>query len=193
MDIVRIILQGTEGFDIVRGAISTNDYEEIDNSDYLNNVWNKNLNKFFRKNWNIEEKNQIFGLKKGDLIVELNGEEILNTPINILENYDVLIDKKDCIYPVTNDIVMTSLQTLEGTFMDVIFVTEDKFNFNKFKFIEKTIWDETNKVILDKLISKVYYDDVLLNFEGVETELKMSKVFFNNTEKLQKNEKNIDR
>jgi len=190
MDIVRIILTGREGYDVVRGVITKSVYEEIENSNSLDNVWNKDLNKIFKKNWKIKKEFHDFGIKKGDITVQLNGEEIINLPIDILEDYIFsdfsLVEEEGYGYPVTNDIVMTSLQTLEGTFMDVIFVTEEEFDFNKFKFVQKTIHDENEKIILDKLISEVYYDGVLLNFSGIETELKMSKVLFDNIEKISK-------
>lgn len=190
MDIVRIILTGREGYDVVRGVITKSVYEEIENSNSLDNVWNKDLNKIFKKNWKIKKEFHDFGIKKGDITVQLNGEEIVNLPIDILEDYIFsdfsLVEEEGYGYPVTNDIVMTSLQTLEGTFMDVIFVTEEEFDFNKFKFVQKTIHDENEKIILDKLISEVYYDGVLLNFSGIETELKMSKVLFDNIEKISK-------
>jgi hypothetical protein len=111
-------------------------------------------------------------------------------PINVLEdcvfNKFSLIEEEGYNYPVTSDVVMTSLQTLEGVFMDVIFVTEESFDFNKFKFIQKTIHDKKENIILDKLISEVYYDGILLNFSGMKTELRMSKVLFDNIEKNSK-------
>ena len=42
------------------------------------------------------------------------------------------------------------------------------------------------EIILNDLISEVYYDGFLLNFEGGFTELRMSKVFFDDEETISK-------
>ena len=94
-------------------------------------------------------------------------------------------------YPVTNEVVMTSVQTLEGVFMDVMFITEEEFNINKLKFIEKEIQDENENVIIDSLISEVYYDGEQIIFTGNNTDLRMVKIYYDiGEEKVLKNEKN---
>lgn len=190
MDIVRIKLQGPEGYDITRGVVTKKVYNNIENSNTLDNIWIKDLNKKIKKDWEIKKDFHDFGIKKGDLIIELNGEEIINIPLSFLDGFtfsDIdLIEEEGYGYPVTSDIVLTSMQQLEGIFMDVIFITEEPFDFNKFKFIKKVIHNEKEEVILNDLISEVYYENVLLSFEGGSTELRMSKVFFDNEEKISK-------
>ena len=56
----------------------------------------------------------------------------------------------------------------------------------KLEFIKKVIHNEKEEIILNDLISEVYYDGVLLTFEGGSTELRMSKVFFDDEEKISK-------
>lgn len=190
MDIVRIKLLGSEGYDITRGVITKNVYNNIEKSNSLNDVWVKDFNKKIKKFWDFKKDFHDFGIKKGDVIIELNGKEIINIPLSCLEGFtfsDVeLIEEEGYGYPVTSDIVLTSMQQLEGLFMDVIFITEEPFDFNKFKFIKKVIHNEKEEIILNDLISEVYYDGVLLTFEGGSTELRMSKVFFDDEEKISK-------
>jgi len=190
MDIVRIKLLGPEGYDVARGVVTKKVYNNIEKSNSLNDVWDKDFNKKIKKFWDFKKDFHDFGIKKGDIIIELNGKEIINIPLSCLEGFtfsDVeLIEEEGYGYPVTSDIVLTSIQQLEGLFMDVIFITEEPFDFNKFKFIKKVIHNEKEEVILNDLISEVYYDGFLLNFEGGFTELRMSKVFFDDEEKISK-------
>lgn len=190
MDIVRIKLLGPEGYDVARGVVTKKVYNNIEKSNSLNDVWIKDFNKKIKKFWDFKKDFHDFGIKKGDVIIELNGKEIINIPLSCLEGFtfsDVeLIEEEGYDYPVTSDIVLTSIQQLEGLFMDVIFITEEPFDFNKFKFIKKVIHNEKEEIILSDLISEVYYDGFLLNFEGGFTELRMSKVFFDDEEKISK-------
>ena len=190
MDIVRIKLLGSEGYDVTRGVVTRNVYNNIEKSNSLNDIWIKDFNKKIKKFWDFKKDFHDFGIKKGDVIIELNGKEIINIPLSCLEGFtfsDVeLIEEEGYGYPVTSDIVLTSIQQLEGLFMDVIFITEEPFDFNKFKFIKKVIHNEKEEIILNDLISEVYYDGVLLTFEGGSTELRMSKVFFDDEEKISK-------
>lgn len=190
MDIVRIKLLGSEGYDVTRGVVTKNVYDNIEKSNSLDDVWVKDFNKKIKKIWDFKKDFHDFGIKKGDVIIELNGKEIINIPLSCLEGFtfsDVeLIEEEGYGYPVTSDIVLTSIQQLEGLFMDVIFITEEPFDFNKFKFIKKVVHNEKEEIILNDLISEVYYDGVLLTFEGGSTELRMSKVFFDDEEKISK-------
>jgi hypothetical protein len=190
MDIVRIKLLGSEGYDVTRGVVTKNVYDNIEKSNSLDDVWIKDFNKKIKKIWDFKKDFHDFGIKKGDVIIELNGKEIINIPLSCLEGFtfsDVeLIEEEGYGYPVTSDIVLTSIQQLEGLFMDVIFITEEPFDFNKFKFIKKVVHNEKEEIILNDLIYEVYYDGVLLTFEGGSTELRMSKVFFDDEEKISK-------
>jgi len=196
MDIVRITLSG-QGYDVVRGIVSKQEYTKL--KDSLNNVWIKDLNKKLSKKLKgfIQEFHD-YGITKGDITITVNGEEIINLPISVLNSYsfnDVdLVDLEGYYYPVTNEVVMTSVQTLEGTFMDVMFITEEEFNINKLKFIEKEIQDENENVIIDSLISEVYYDGQQIIFTGNNTDLRMVKFYYDiGKEKVLKNEKNKNR
>lgn len=195
MDIVRITLSG-QGYDVVRGIVSKQQYNKL--KDSLNNVWVKDLNKKLSKKLKdfIEEFHD-YGITKGDITITVNDEEILNLPITVLNSYsfnDVnLVDLEGYHYPITNDVIMTSVQTLEGTFMDVIFVTEEDFDLNKLKFIEKEIQDENENVIINSLISEVYYDGQKIIFTGNNTDLRMVKFYYDiGDKKVLKNEKNKD-
>lgn len=195
MDIVRITLMGY-GCDVVRGIVKKKDYNGIKNSDSLNNVWVKNLNKKLGKIKNFKQEFHDYGIVNGDIKVTVNDEEVFNLPISVLSSYNFndieLVDIEGYHYPVTDDVVVTSIQNFEGIVMDVIFVTEDDFDFSKFKFIEKEISDENEKTIINSLISEVYYDHELIKFEGCDIDLRMSKVYFDIKDKKFKNEKDID-
>lgn len=198
MDIVRITLAG-HGYDVVRGIVAKKDYNKLKSSNSLDNIWIKDLNrKISRKLKCFTQDFHDYGITKGDIIITVNDEEIINLPVSVLNSYsfnDVqLVDLEGYIYPVTNDVVMTSVQKLEGIFMDVIFITEEDFDFGKFKFIEKEIQDEKENAIISSLISEVYYDGELINFDGNNTELRMSNIYYdtNGGKKVFKNEKNID-
>ena len=96
-------------------------------------------------------------------------------------------------YPITKGVVVTSVQKIEGVIMDVMFVTEDDFDFGKFKFIEKEIQDEKENTIISSLICEVYYDGELIKFTGNNTDLRMSKIYFDTGNiEVQKDEKNIN-
>ena len=128
----------------------------------------------------------------------MNDEEILNLPINVLDSYsfsDVdLVDLECYMYPITDDVVVTIIQELQGTFMDVVFITEEEFDLKKFKFIEKEIQNEKEEAMISSLISEVYYDGEMINFTGDNTDLRMSNIYFDTGDKkFQKNEKNNNR
>jgi hypothetical protein len=189
MDIVRITLTG-QGYDVVRGIVSKDEYEKLK---ALDNIWIKNLNKKLRKKLKgfIVEFHD-YGISKGEVIISVNNEEIFNLPINILDGYSFntvnLVDLEGYTYPITKDVVMTSVQNLEGIFMDVMFVVED-FDINKLKFIKKEIQDENENVIIDSLISEVYYDGENITFTGNNTDLRMVKLYYDTgKEKVLKNQ-----
>jgi len=195
MDIVRITLAG-QGYDVVRGIVAKKEYDKIKNSKSLDDVWVKNLNKKITKKLKgfIEDFHN-YGITNGDVIVYLNGEEIVNLPISALSSYSFneidLVDTETCLYPKTKEVVITSVQKLVGVFMDEVFVTRDEFDFHKFKFIDKIITDTNNVPIIESLISDVYYDGEIVNFNNYNTELRMSNIYFDtdNDKKVFKDEK----
>lgn len=196
MDIVRVTLSGY-GCDVVRGIITKKDYEGFENSDSLVDIWVKDLNKKIIKKNSFKQEFHDYGITKGDIIVTVNDSEILNLPINILDSYtfnDVeIVDLEGYNYPITEDVIVTSIQSFEGIIMDVIFITKDDFDFSKFKFIQKEIHDEYEKPIITSLISEIYYDGEIIKFNGANIDLRMSKVYFDTKDKKFKNEKNSNR
>ena len=78
MDIVRIKLLGPEGYDVARGVVTKKVYNNIEKSNSLNDVWIKDFNKKIKKFWDFKKDFHDFGIKKGDVIIELNGKEIIN-------------------------------------------------------------------------------------------------------------------
>jgi hypothetical protein len=184
MDIVRITLLG-HGYDVVRGIVAKKEYNKMKNSNSLDNIWIKNLNKKISR-------------KLKGFIQEFRDYGIINLPISVLNSYSFndieLVELEGYHYPVTDEVVMTSVQKLEGVFMDVVFVTKEDFDFSKFKFIEKEIQDEKENIIISSLIAEVYYDGELISFTGNNTELRMSNIYYDigGGKKLVKNEENID-
>jgi hypothetical protein len=181
MDIIRITLAG-QGYDVIRGIVAKKEYNKIKNS--LNNVWVKDLNKRITKNLKgfIKEFHD-YGIAKGDMVITVNNQEFVNLPISVLEGYSFngadLVDLEGYSYPIVDDdVVITSVQSLEGVFMDVMFVTKDDFDVNKLKFIEKEIQDEKENVIISSLISEVFYDGEQIMFTGNNTDLRMSKIYY---------------
>ena len=142
------------------------------------------------------EKMEKFKLQKKGKIVVVVTECLTGNYLNSFSFNEMnLVDTEGYGYPVTEDVVVTSVQQLEGTFMDVMFVTANDFDFNKFKFIEKEIQNEKEETIIGSLISEVYYDGEFISFEGSNTDLRMAKIYFDQGEKkkVEKNEKNINR
>lgn len=197
MDIVRITLTGY-GCDVSRGIVAKKDYNRINNSNSLDNIWIKGLKNKLGKQWDrFKEDFHDYGITKGDVIIEVNNEEILNIPINILNGYsfsDVdLVESEYYPYPITDEVVVTIIQELEGTFMDFMFMTDD-FDLRKLKFIEKEIHNEKDETIVNSLISEVYYDGEMISFNKNNTDLRMSNIYFDTGDKkFQKNEKNNNR
>jgi hypothetical protein len=188
MDIVRITLLG-HGYDVVRGIVAKKEYNKMKNSNSLDNIWIKNLNKkISRKLKGFIQEFRDYGITSGDIIVTVNDEEIINLPISVLNSYSFndieLVELEGYHYPVTDEVV----------FMDVVFVTKEDFDFSKFKFIEKEIQDEKENIIISSLIAEVYYDGELISFTGNNTELRMSNIYYDigGGKKLVKNEENID-
>ena len=194
MDIVRITLVG-QGYDVVRGIVAKKEYNKIKNS--LDNVWVKDLNKKITKKLKgfIQEFHD-YGITKGDIIITVNDQELVNLPITVLNSYSFndtdLVELEGYSYPaIGEDVVITSVQSLDGVFMDVMFITKEQFDITKLKFIEKEIQDENEKTIISSLISEVYYDGQEIIFTGNNTDLRMAKIYCDiGKEKTIKNEKN---
>ena len=189
MDIVRIILSGY-GCEISRGIITKEEHNRIKDSDSLDNIWVKGLYKYLGKKWERIDLQQDYGITKGDILITVNDEVVLDIPISVLES--LCINENECLvedlgysYPETNDVVMTTVQRLSGTISDMMFVTSEEFDVNRLKFIRKEIHNENNETIIDSLISEVYYDGEPIELNGSETDLRMSNIYFDTN----KNEK----
>ena len=183
----------------MRGIVKKKDYNKIKNSSTLDNVWTKELGRKIEKRFTgFKTEFNDYGISKGDLIIQVNGEEHINIPISVLDGYSFndgdMVDLEGYLYPITNEVIVTSVQELHGTFMDVVFVTSEPFDFGKFKFIKKEIQNEKEETLLN-LISEVYYDGDFIMFEGDNTDLRMSNVNFDlgKKEKVSKNEKDNNR
>lgn len=184
MDIVRIILSGY-GCEISRGIITKEEHSRIKNSDSLDNIWVKGLYKYLGKKWERIDLQQDYGITKGDILITVNDEVVLDLPISVLDTYEYLVENLDCDYPETDDVVMTTIQHHSGIISDIMFITLDGFDINQLKFIRKEIHNEHNKTIIDSLISEVYYDGESIELNGSETDLRMSNIYFDTN----KNEK----
>jgi len=198
MDIVRLTLTG-RGCVVTRGIILKKEYNRMKNSTILDNVWIKGLHKKLGKQWRgyIEDFHD-YGIKSGDITITVNEDDYLDLPISVLNSYSFndmdLVDLEAYNYPITDDVIVTAIQHLEGTVVDVMFVTEEEFDLSKLKFIEKEIHNEKEEVILGGLICEIYYDGEPIPFTGDNTDLRMSKVIFDTHEnKFQNNEKNNNR
>lgn len=189
MDIVRIILSGY-GCEVSRGIITKEEYKRIEKSNSLDNIWVKGLYKYLGKKWERINLQEDYGITNGDILITVNDESVLDVPISVLQSLclnedDCLVEDKGYQYPKTNDVVMTTIQRHSGIISDILFITTDEFDVSKLKFIRKEIHNENNEVIIDSLISEVYYDGEPLQLNGSETDLRMSNIYFDTN----KNEK----
>jgi hypothetical protein len=189
MDIVRIILSGY-GCEVSRGLITKEEHRRIENSDSLDNIWVKGLYKYLGKKWERIDLQQDYGITRGDILITVNDEEVLDLPISVLESLclskdDCMVEDEEYSYPKTNDVVMTTIQHHSGIISDILYMTTDEFDVSKLKFIRKEIHNENNETIIDSLISEVYYDGVPIELGGSQTDLRMSNIYFD----TKKNEK----
>tara|TARA_R110002020_G_scaffold439076_3_gene649553 strand:- start:97 stop:642 length:546 start_codon:yes stop_codon:yes gene_type:complete len=178
MDIVRIILSGY-GCEISRGIITKEEHMRMEKSNSLDNIWVKGLYKYLGRRWQKINLQEDYGITQGDIVITVNDEDVLDVPITVLDtiNKDLVINE-DYKYPKTTDVVMTTVQKLSGKIADIMFMTYDKFDMDKLKFIRKDIHNEDNECIIDSLISEVYYDGQPIEFGGSETDLRMSNIYF---------------
>ena len=188
MDIVRIILMGY-GCEVSRGIITREEYKKLEKSNTLDNIWVKGLYKYLGKKWERIDLQQDYGITSGDILITVNEEIVVDIPITVLDtlnfNNGSIVENEGYQYPKTKDVVMTTVQQHSGTIADIMFMTADEFDVSKLKFIRKEIHNEENEVIIDSLISEVYYDGEPIKFGGSETDLRMSKIYFD----INKNEK----
>jgi hypothetical protein len=182
MDIVRIILSGY-GCEISRGLITKEEHKRIKDSDSLDNIWVKGLYKYLGKKWERIDLQEDYGIIRGDILLTINDNTVIDLPISVLESLclngeDCMVEDEGYMYPKTTDVVMTTIQHHSGTISDMLFMTTDDFDISKLKFIRKEIYNENNEIIIDSLISEVYYDGLPIPFGGSKTDLRMSNIYF---------------
>jgi hypothetical protein len=179
MDIVRITMEGY-GCEIHRGIVPREEYLKIKNS--VNDVWNKDLFKKIKKEVNLKKEIYISGLIKGEVKIEIDDTVIIETSINSFEalvNYKTEVIK----YPATKDVVVTSVQHQEGVFLDTIFVIDDKFDLDKVTIIKKDVNNKIDNTLVSSLYCELYYDGYLIPMTENITDLRMSRLYFENTDK----------
>jgi len=176
MDIVRIILSGY-GCEVSRGLITEEEYIRIENSNSLDNIWVKGLYKYLGEKWERIDLQEDYGITEGEILITVNDDIVLDLPVSVLESMD-FVDYEGYNYPVTSDVVMTTVQKHSGIISDIMFVTSETFDLTKLKFVRKDIHNEHNEIIIDSLISEIHYDGLPIPFSGSETDLRMSNIYF---------------
>ena len=179
MDIVKITMNGY-GCEINRGILLEENYKKLEK--YLNNLWIKNLFKELKKETNIEKEVKEYGIIKGDIKIEVNGEILIDTPIT---SFEALVNnKKETIkYPITKKIIVTSIQHQEGILSDTMFILDDKFDLNKITLIKKDINNKVDNTLVSALYCEIYYDGELIPMMEDLTDLRMSRLYFENSKK----------
>ena len=167
--------------EVSRGIITEEEYKKIENSNFLNNIWVKGLYKYLDEKWERIHLLEDYGITQGDITITVNDDTVLDLSTSVLESMD-FVDSEEYDYPVTNDVVMTTVQKHSGIISDIMFVTSEEFDLSKLKFVRKDIHNEHNEVIIDSLISEIRYDGLPIPFGGSETDLRMSNVYFDKKE-----------
>jgi hypothetical protein len=179
MDVIRITMNGY-GCEINRGIVPEGKEKNIEDS--LDNVWFKDLFKRLEEKTEIKKVVQEIGLINGDIEIEVNGELVLEMSVKSFEAITDT-DTKVVKYPKTKDFVITSIQHQEGVFSDTIFVLNDDFDINKLKLIKKDIKDKVDNTIIPSLYCELYYEDEKIPMIGNLTDLRMSRLYLENTKK----------
>ena len=182
MDIIKITMNGY-GCEIHRGVLIEENYKKIEK--YLDNVWVKNLFRELEKETEIVTELKEFGLINGDIKIVVNDDLIIDTSI---KSFEVLVKhkKENIKYPNTEGIVITSIQHQEGLFSDTTFILDGEFDLNKITLVKKDISNKADNILVSSLYCELYYDGELLPMIDNFTDLRMSRLYFEN----KKNEKN---
>ena len=178
MDIVKITLVGY-GCEIARGTVTEKNKSKV--KKLLEDVWHKKLFKKLKKETEIKTYSEDYGIIKGDILIELNGELILENQLTTLEIFNFIeIEEKDIKYPKTKDTVITTVQHQEGMISDVIFVTKESFDINRLRLIKKNIKYNIDKKISLPLYCELYYDDEKIPLTESNTDLRSSYLYLEN-------------
>ena len=89
-------------------------------------------------------------------------------------------------YPKTKDVVITSVQHQEGIFLDTIFIIDGKFDLSKLSLVKKDINNKVDNLLVSSLYCEIYYDGELIPITENSTDLRMSRLYFENTDKNEK-------
>jgi predicted ATP-dependent protease len=178
MKIVRVTMKGY-GCEIARGLISRKDYEKVEHSRSLDNVWFKDLykNKVKKEYRNIEEQFHHIGLINGDIIVEVDNEIVMELPIGIVDHNDMGVFEK-IRYPETDKIVLTSIQHQEGIVCDTMFITADDFDISLLSVVKKEIEGKVDIPLIPSLYCEIRYDGETVPIGGTITDLRMSRLVY---------------
>lgn len=181
MDIVKITLIGY-GCEIARGTITQKSHNKVKR--LLEDIWHKKLFKKLKKETEIKTYSEDYGIIKGDLFIDVNGEQILEHQLTTLEVLSFIeIEEQKIKYPKTKNTVITTIQHQEGTISDVIFVTKDDFDITKLKFIKKCIEFNIDKELASPLYCELYYDNEKIPLTERNTDLRSSYLYLENKKK----------
>jgi hypothetical protein len=183
MDIVKITMFGY-GCEIGRGTVKQKYYKKLKNLD--EEVWQKNLIKKLKEDKDVEIKiiSEDYGIIKGDIKIEVEDDVIMDTQIITLDILNEDIVKNEVIhYPDTKDIVITTVQHLEGVICDILFVIDGKFDLDKLKLVRKDIVYNVDNPLVTSLYCELYYDNEMIPLTDPITDLRNSRLYL---EKLKK-------
>jgi uncharacterized pyridoxamine 5'-phosphate oxidase family protein len=177
MDIVKITMFGY-GCEIGRGTVNNKDYKKL--KELTNNVWHKNLIKKIKEDTDIEIKiiSEDYGIIKGDIKIEVDGNVILDSEILTLDVLNENIITKEIVdYPNTDDILVTTVQHMEGIICDMLLVIDDKFDLNKLKIVRKDIMYNVDNPSVSSLYCELYYDGEKIILTDSTTDLRNSRLY----------------
>jgi len=182
MDIVKITMRGY-GCEIAKGIINKLDYDKINN--LIDDVWYKNLFKKIKESSKIETYSEDYGLVSGNIKIEVNDDVIIDNDVSTIELLNgINTITKDIENPITDEIILTTVQHQEGVICDTIFVLNDKFNISKLSFIKKNIIYNIDNPSISSVYCELYYDGEIIPLIDSETDLRTSRLY------LEKNNKN---
>jgi hypothetical protein len=177
MDIVKITMFGY-GCEIGRGTIKQKDYKKLKNLD--EDVWHKNLIKKLKetKDIDLEIISEDYGIIKGDIKIEVEGETVLDTQVTTLDilNENIVTDQI-VEYPNTEDIVITTVQHLEGVICDTLIVIDEDFDIKNLKLIRKDIIYNVDNPLVSSLYCELYYNNEKIPMTDSITDLRNSRLY----------------
>jgi hypothetical protein len=177
MDIVKITMFGY-GCEIGRGTIKQKDYKKLKNLD--EDVWHKNLIKKLKetKDIDLEIISEDYGIIKGDIKIEVEGETVLDTQVTTLDILNENIITNQIVeYPNTEDIVITTVQHLEGIICDTLIVIDGDFDIKNLKLIRKDIIYNVDNPLVSSLYCELYYNNEKIPMTDPITDLRNSRLY----------------